>query len=167
MSLSSFATKQGLHDYIVKKGGANHPNAKVEFKLGDIVTTHIKCANGETILLQHDTNLPRPYSLGYRVQGTNGLWMQINKGIYVDGVSPKHHEWDDQQPWLDKYNHPLWKRWATKYNEKAAGHGGIDFFVLHGFIEAVKRGVSPKMDVYDAAAWSAVTPLSEKSIELL
>ncbi|MBS1750985.1 MAG: Gfo/Idh/MocA family oxidoreductase [Bacteroidetes bacterium] len=167
LSLSSFATKtRGLHDYIVKKGGANHPNAKVEFKLGDIVTTHIKCANGETILLQHDTNLPRPYSLGYRVQGTNGLWMQINKGIYVDGVSPKHHEWDDQQPWLDKYNHPLWKRWATKYNEKAAGHGGIDFFVLHGFIEAVKRGVSPKMDVYDAAAWSAVTPLSEKSIEL-
>ena len=167
LSLSSFSTKaRGLHDYIVKKGGANHPNAKVEFKLGDVVTTHIKCANGETILLQHDTNLPRPYSLGYRVQGTNGLWMQVNKGIYVEGVSPKHHEWDDQQSWLDKYDHPLWKRWANKENEKAAGHGGIDFFVLHGFIEAVKRRVSPLMDVYDAAAWSAVTPLSEKSIEL-
>lgn len=167
LSLSSFATKtRGLHHYIVKKGGADHPNAKVEFKLGDIVTTHIKCANGETILLQHDTDLPRPYSLGYRVQGTDGLWMQVNKGIYVDGVSPKHHEWDDQQPWLDKYDHPLWKRWDTKENEKAAGHGGIDFFVLHGFIEAIKRGVSPQMDVYDAAAWSAVTPLSEKSIEL-
>ena len=167
LSLSSFSTKaRGLHDYIVKKGGANHPNAKVEFKLGDVVTTHIKCANGETILLQHDTNLPRPYSLGYRVQGTNGLWMQVNKGIYVEGVSPKHHEWDDQQSWLDKYDHPLWKRWANKENEKAAGHGGIAFFVLHGFIEAVKRRVSPLMDVYDAAAWSAVTPLSEKSIEL-
>ena len=167
LSLNSFATKtRGLHDYIVKKGGPDHPNAKVEFKLGDIVTTHLKCANGETILLQHDTNLPRPYSLGYRVQGTNGLWMQVNKGIYVEGVSPKHHEWDDQQPWLDKYDHPLWKRWATTDNEKAAGHGGIDFFVLHGFIEAIKRRVSPLMDVYDAAAWSAVTPLSEKSIEL-
>lgn len=167
LSLNSFATKtRGLHDYIVKKGGANHPNAKVRFKLGDIVTTHLKCANGETILLQHDTSLPRPYSLGYRVQGTNGLWMQVNKGIYVEGKSPKHHEWDNEQPWLDKYDHPLWKRWATKENETAAGHGGIDFFVLHGFIEAVKRNVSPTMDVYDAAAWSAVTPLSEKSIEL-
>ncbi|MBS1737150.1 MAG: Gfo/Idh/MocA family oxidoreductase [Bacteroidetes bacterium] len=167
LSLSSFATKtRGLHDYIVKKAGDSHPNAKVKFKLGDIVTTHIKCANGETILLQHDTNLPRPYSLGFRVQGTNGLWMQVNKGIYVEGVSPKHHEWDDQQSWLDKYDHPLWKRWDSKENEKAAGHGGIDFFVLHGFIEAVKNKVSPKMDVYDAAAWSAVTPLSEKSIEL-
>ena len=167
LSLSSFATKtRGLHDYIVKKGGADHPNAKVRFELGDIVTTHIKCANGETILLQHDTNLPRPYSLGFRVQGTNGLWMQVNKGIYVDGVSPKHHEWDDQQSWLDKYDHPLWKRWDTKENENAAGHGGIDFFVLHGFIEAVKNKVAPRMDVYDAATWSAVTPLSEKSIEL-
>lgn len=167
LSLNSFSTKaRGLHDYIVKKGGASHPNAKVEFKLGDVVTTHLKCANGETILLQHDTNLPRPYSLGYRVQGTNGLWMQVNKGIYVEGVSPKHHEWDDQQSWLDKYDHPLWKRWANKDNEKAAGHGGIDFFVLHGFIEAVKRRAVPLMDVYDAAAWSAVTPLSEKSIEL-
>jgi hypothetical protein len=167
LSLSSFATKtRGLHDYIVKKAGESHPNAKVEFKLGDIVTTQIKCANGETILLQHDTNLPRPYSLGYRVQGTNGLWMQVNKSIYVEGKSPKHHEWEDGQPWIDKYNHPLWKRWATKENETAAGHGGIDFFVLHGFVEAIKRRVSPAMDVYDAAAWSAVTPLSEMSIEL-
>ncbi len=48
VSLSSFATKsRGLHEYIVKKGGPQHPNAKVEFKLGDIVTTQIRCANGE------------------------------------------------------------------------------------------------------------------------
>ena len=47
LSLSSFATKtRGLHKYIVDHGGENHPNAKVEFKLGDIVTTHLKCANG-------------------------------------------------------------------------------------------------------------------------
>ncbi|MBS1934933.1 MAG: Gfo/Idh/MocA family oxidoreductase, partial [Bacteroidetes bacterium] len=73
VSLSSFATKtRGLHNYIVAKAGENHPNAKVEFKLGDIVTTHLKCANGETVLLQHDTNNPRPYSLGFRVQGTKG-----------------------------------------------------------------------------------------------
>ena len=71
VSLSSFPAKSsGLHEYIVKKGGPQHPNAKVEFKLGDVVTTQIRCANGETILLQHDTSLPRPYSLGFRVQGT-------------------------------------------------------------------------------------------------
>jgi len=166
LSLNSFATKtRGLHDYIVKKGGENHPNAKVKFKLGDIVTTQLNCANGETILLQHDTNLPRPYSLGYRVQGTKGLWMQVNHSIYVEDFSEKH-KWDDEKSWLEKYDHPLWKRWATKDTETAAGHGGIDFFVLHGFVEAIKRRTVTPLDVYDAAAWSAITPLSERSIEL-
>jgi len=71
--LSSIATKaKGLHKYIVEhpKGGANHPNAKVNFKCGDIVNTQIQCANGETILLTHDVSSPRPYNLGFRVQGT-------------------------------------------------------------------------------------------------
>ena len=58
------------------------------------------------------------------------------------------------------------KRWATKDTETAAGHGGIDFFVLHGFVEAIKRRTVTPLDVYDAAAWSAITPLSERSIEL-
>jgi predicted dehydrogenase len=165
-SLSSFATKtRGLHDYIVKKGGAAHPNAKVLFKLGDVVTTHIKCANGETILLQHDTNLPRPYSLGYRVQGTNGIWMNLNNGIFIEGQSKYDHEhWDDAKSWLDKYDHPLWKKWGRQ--AEATGHDGIDFFILHGFIESVKRKAPTPMDVYDAASWSAITPLSENSIEL-
>ena len=167
LSLNSFATKtRGLHEYIAKKGGENHPNAKVKFKLGDIVTTQLNCANGETILLQHDTNLPRPYSLGYRVQGTKGLWMQVNKSIYVEDQSAKRHEWDDEKAWLEKYDHALWKRWINKETDSAAGHGGIDFFVLQGFIEAIKRKVPTNLDVYDAATWSAITPLSEKSIEL-
>ena len=165
LSLSSFATKtRGLHKYIVDKGGENHPNAKVEFKLGDIVTTHIKCANGETILLQHDTNNPRPYSLGFRVQGTKGIWMDVNKSIYIEGVSAKEDAWEDAATYLEKYDHPLWKRWGK--DTEGAGHGGMDFFVLHALVESIKRRTATPMDVYDAAAWSAITPLSEASIEL-
>jgi predicted dehydrogenase len=165
-SLNSFSTKaRGLHNYIVKKGGADHPNTKARFKLGDVVTTHIKCTNGETILLQHDTNLPRPYSLGFRVQGTGGIWMNINNGMYIEGQSKYDHErWDDAKIWLDKYDHPLWKRWSKE--AYLTGHDGIDFFVMHAFIEAVKRKKPTPMDVYDAASWSAITPLSENSIEL-
>jgi hypothetical protein len=149
---------------VVSKGGESHPNAKVVFKLGDIVTTHIKCVNGETILLEHDTNLPRPYSLGFRVQGTKGLWMDVNHSIYIEGQAAKPHEWDDAKEWLDKYDHPLWAKWSKETEN--AGHGGMDFFVLHGFVEAIKRQVATPLDVYDAAAWSAITPLSESSIEL-
>ncbi len=165
VNLCSFSTKaRGLHNHIVKTCGADSPNAKIEFKLGDIVTTSIKCVNGETILLQHDTNLPRPYSLGFRVQGTSGLWMDVNNGIYIEGKSAKPHEWDDAKKWLDEYDHPLWKRYGQ--DAQGAGHGGMDFFVIHSFIESIKRKVATPLDVYDAAAWSAITPLSEQSVEL-
>ncbi|WP_405410773.1 Gfo/Idh/MocA family protein [Maribacter sp. Asnod1-A12] len=162
MSMTSHASKGiGLHNYIVKEGGDGHPNAKVKFKQGDVITSTINTANGETIIITHDCNLPRPYSLGFRAQGANGLWEVDGSRIYVEGES-EAHKWDDAQPWLDKYDHPLWK----KYGEYAlnAGHGGMDFFVLNSFIESAKQSIAPPLDAYDAAAWSAVTPLSELSI---
>ena len=164
-SLCSFSSKtRGLHNHIVKVGGEDHPNAKVKFKAGDVITTSINCANGETILLQHDTYSPRPYSLGFRVQGTEGLWMDVNNSIYIQDKSEKNDQWDNAQSWFDKYDHPLWKRWSKE--TKGAGHGGMDFFVIHAFVESIKRKSPTPMDVYDAAAYSAITPLSEHSITL-
>ena len=125
------------------------------------MTTQIACANGETVLLQHDTSLPRPYSLGFRVQGTKGLWMDVNHSIHIEGSS-EHHKWEAAQAWLDKYDHPLWRRYGG--DAQGAGHGGMDFFVLHAFVESVKRQLPTPQDVYDAATWSAITPLSEASV---
>ncbi|WP_108808352.1 Gfo/Idh/MocA family protein [Aquimarina spinulae] len=162
-SLSSNATKAiGLHNYIVKHGGKEHPNAKVKFKQGDVITTTIETAKGETIIVTHDCNLPRPYSLGFRVQGADGLWEVDGNRMYIEGQS-KPHQWDNADPWLKKYDHPLWQ----KYGELATGtgHGGMDFFVLNAFVESAKENIAPPLDAYDAAAWSAITPLSELSIE--
>ena len=161
--INSFATKaRGLHDYIVKQpGGASSPSAKTQFKLGDVVTTTLSCENGETILLQHDTSLPRPYSLGFRVQGTDGLWMDVNNSIHIEGKS-KPHQWEDFQPYQDKYDHPLWRKHAK--DAEGAGHGGMDFFVIQSFIEALKARAPMPIDIYDAVTWSAITPLSEQSI---
>jgi predicted dehydrogenase len=162
--LVSYSTKaRGLHDYIVKAGGENHPNANTKFKLGDVVSTLIHTANEESILLQHDTNLPRPYSLGFRVQGTKGIWMDVNKSIYIEGQSKEVHRWEEAKAWLDKYDHPLWKKYGN--DAAGAGHGGMDWFVLNAFIESVKRKTAPPQDVYDAVTWSAITPLSEISIK--
>lgn len=170
--LSSMSTKAlGLHQYIVEhpKGGANHPNAKVKFKQGDIVTTQIACANGETILLTHDTSLQRPYDLGFRVQGTNGLWQDFGSGglnqghIYFEKLMNHTHKWENSEKWLKENDHPLWKKFEN--DTKGAGHGGMDFFVMNTFIECIKRNVEFPFDVYDLATWYAITPLSEKSIE--
>ncbi|MEO9944902.1 Gfo/Idh/MocA family oxidoreductase [Paraglaciecola sp.] len=162
--LTSTATKaRGLNEYIDEhpKGGESHPNASVDFRLGDIVTTVIKCAQGETIVLTHDTNLPRPYSLGFRVQGTDGIWMDLNNSIHIEGKSPAH-EWEKDAAYMEKYDHPLWKKYQG--DAEGAGHGGMDFFVIHAFVEALKRNEPMPMDVYDHASWAAVTCMSEKSI---
>jgi predicted dehydrogenase len=165
MSLTSHATKAvGLNDYIVATGGEDHPNAKLKFKQGDVITSTIDTANGETILVTHNVNTPRPYSLDFRVQGSKGVtdFDYHTQRIHVEGMS-EGHGWEDMQPWLEKYDHPLWKEYGDYASE--AGHGGIDFFVLNAFVESAKENVAPPMDAYDAAAWSAVTPLSEASIE--
>lgn len=165
--LTSHATKsRGLHRYIVNNpaGGPNHPNAKLKWRLGDLVTSLITTYNGETILVTHDTNSPKPYSLDFSVQGTNGLadFDYNRQRIYIEGVSKENDRWEDMDEWLKKYDHPLWK----KYGEYAtgSGHGGMDFFVDHAFVESVKRKVEPPLDVYDAAAWSSITSLSERSL---
>lgn len=171
-ALSSVSTKsRGLHRFIVNNplGGPNHPNAKVKFKEGDIVTTQIQTANGETIVLTHDTSSPRPYNLGFRVQGTNGIWQDNHAGgldeglIYFEDKSPKKHAWENTKGYMEQYDHPLWKKYSK--DAEGAGHGGMDFFVDNAFVECVKRNAEFPLDVYDLATWYAITPLSEKSIE--
>lgn len=172
LRLSSFSSKaRGLHDYIVNhpKGGENHPNAKVEFLQGDIVTTQIACANGETILLTHDTSLQRPYNLGFKVQGTKGLWEdfgwgEFNQGhIYFEKLMNHSHRWDNTEKWMKEYDHPLWKKFENQ--AEGAGHGGMDWFLINTFVECIKRNIEFPMDVYDLATWYSITPLSEKSIK--
>lgn len=167
--LSSMASKSaGLQAYIKKMGGENHPNAQVQFKEGDVVQTMLKCENGETILLTHDTSLQRPYNLGFRVQGTTGIWQdfgwgEFNQGhLYFENEMEKSHAWSNSDEFLKKYDHPLWKKHADK--AEGAGHGGMDYFLINDFIECIKANKEFPFDVYDLATWYAVTPLSEKSI---
>lgn len=169
VSMTATATKAvGLHDYIVNhpKGGKDHPNAKLKWKLGDIITSVIKTAKDETIIVTHDTNLPRPYSWGFTLNGSKGVWNGQFEGkrIFIEGVSKGHNWMTDKKydEYMKKYDHSLWVEEGKR--AKDSGHGGIDFFTMKSFIEGVKNGLAPEIDVYDAAAWSAITPLSEVSI---
>lgn len=162
ISMSSMATKsRGLNKYITDNGGKDHPYANINFNCGDIVTSMINCANGETIIVTHDTNSPRPYSLGFRIQGTEGVWYNDGNTIYLEGKS-KPHEWDSSDVWFSKYDHHLWK--TLENNAKYAGHGGMDFIMMYDFVDAIRNKRKAPMDCYDAAAWSAISALSEISI---
>jgi len=162
-NLVSFASKsKGLHRYIEKVSPGNK-NLSVNFKNGDLITTMLNCANGETVTLTHDTHLPRPYSLGFRVQGTEGLWMDVADSIYVEGKSGAYDEWDKAKTWLDKYDHPLWKKY--EHLAEGAGHGGMDWFVFNAFVESVKQKKQTPIDIYDSLTMSVITPLSEQSLK--
>jgi hypothetical protein len=121
----------------------------------------IKCANGETIIVTHDTSLPRPYSLGFRVEGTGGLWYNDGNTIYIEGKS-EPHQWDESSKWTTPYDHAYWREFGSE--AEGGGHGGMDFIMLHDFFDAVRSRKPVPLDAYDAAAWSAVSALSEMSV---
>jgi hypothetical protein len=162
-SLVSFSSKaRGLAAYVDELAPGS-PNSKLNYKNGDVTTTMINCANGETVMLSHDTHLPRPYSLGFRVQGTKGIWMDVNKSVYIDHQSKEDDSWDPAKEWFAKYDHPLWKKHDAE--AAGAGHGGMDWFVFNGFIEAVKQKKQTPIDVYDSVTMSVIAPLSTQSIK--
>lgn len=162
-SLSSFATRaRGLKKYVDDYGGPKHPLSKVSWNCGDIVTTTINCANGETVLVTHDCNNPRPHVGDYMVQGTKGLWYGDWKSIYIENLSPEQNTYEPEDKWIGKYNHRLWREEGAK--AEGSGHGGVDYMVLDDFFSAVGDKKLPSIDVYDAAAWSAISALSEMSI---
>jgi predicted dehydrogenase len=161
--LVSMATKsRGLKIYSEKIFGADSPHAKQKYALGDVVTSMIRTVNGETIIVKHDTNSPRPYSRDILVQGTKGIIRKYPKTrVHIEGISEPHN-WDDVDSYLQQYDHPLWK--SMEEISKGAGHGGMDFIEDYRLIECLRKGLPMDMDVYDAAAWSVVSELSERSI---
>ncbi len=146
----------------IKRYGKDHPLAQTEYALGDVVNTLIKTNKGQSILVTHDTNSPRPYSRKILIQGTKGLARKYPEAkIFIEGTSERHR-WADLADYEEQYKHPL----LTSLEEKAegAGHGGMDFIEDYRLIQCLREGKPMDQDVYDGATISAVVALSEKSI---
>ncbi|WP_090577678.1 Gfo/Idh/MocA family protein [Paenibacillus sp. OV219] len=173
LTLTSMASKaRGLNKWIRENKGEKYDLASAVFEQGDVVTTQIKCAHGETVLLVHDTTLPRPYSRNGRVQGTNGIWMEDGGVVYIEHMTlpdyEQHpydpHQWEPYEQYRIKYQHPLWKSYEMQGVQ--AGHGGVDYLVLQAFVESIRTNTPPPIDVYDAAVWMSITCLSEQSVAM-
>ena len=169
LSLSAIASKAAVLRSWYRDHRKGDPLCDSQINEGDIVTTMIKCANGETISLKHDCSLPRPYSRGFLVQGTKGLWQEDGERVFFEGMSPVHegewtHEWESEKGYIEKYKHPLWKEYE-RFGLRE-GHDGMDYLVLRAFVEAIQARRQTPIDVYDAASWMAVTALSESSVAM-
>ncbi len=161
VSLASFASKARALKQFSKDHIENPLYGQIDYKQGDIVTTVMTCANGETVTLTLDTTAPRPYySRNYTVRGTLGMSCEETKVIYLDGMEEPVR--DNETDFYEKYDHPLYVEYREM--EGRGGHGGIDWLVCRAYVEAVKAGTQTPIDVYDTAAWLAIGPLSAESI---
>ena len=153
---------RGLNAWAAEHLGADSPAARQRYALGDVVTTLIRTVEGQTILLVHDTNLPRPYSRKILLQGTKGLVRKYpEEKIHIEGRS-REHTWEDLRAYREEFEHPVWK--ALEERSRGAGHGGMDFIEDYRLIACLRAGTPLDYDVYDGAAWSAISGLSERSI---
>ena len=143
-----------------------HERRSIKFVCGDINTSIIKTKRGRTIMVQWDEQLPRPYTRHNFIQGTKGAWGGFPDRLAIEGGGKSAESWiqgDDLKPWYEKYEHPLYKRMGEE-SKRNGGHGGMDFLMLWRIIYCLRNGIPLDQDVYDAAAWSVVTPLSEVSV---
>ncbi len=161
--LTSTATaSRAINEYFARKFGADHPSARRRYAQGDIVTSVVKTKRGKTIVVNYDMQLPRPYDNRWMVQGTLGVYNEQGSLLYLEGVSPKYHEWESFGPYQTEYDHRLWK--SLPKDLEARGHGGTDYLELEQFVQAVRRQTQTPIDVYDSAAMCSIIALSEMSI---
>ncbi|MDQ2985951.1 MAG: Gfo/Idh/MocA family oxidoreductase [Armatimonadota bacterium] len=144
----------------------DHKWNKLKFICGDINTSIVKTVRGKTLMIQWDEQLPRPYTRHNLIQGTRGVWAGFPDRMVVEGRTPSTDSWvqgNSLKNWREEYEHPLWKR-VGEEAVKAGGHGGMDFIMLWRIIFCLRNGLAMDQDVYDAAAWSVVTPMSAESV---
>ena len=168
-SLVSVSSKaSGMREYIKENKSGDEDLVNAEFAQGDIVTTTIKCENGETIVLTLDTTLPRHYSRGFTVRGTKAMYQEEANILFLD----KKHQiydfysrplWNNGKKYARKYAHTIWKQYRKEGIR--GGHGGMDYLVLRAFFESVHAKGETPIDVYDTVSWMCITALSEKSIK--
>jgi predicted dehydrogenase len=170
LTVSSFASKAaGLEEYIATRSDATDEMRAAKFKQGDIVTTILTCAHGETIQIRLDTTLPRSYDREFTVRGTKGMYTQTLHAVFFDGEKEYWEPSDFARQYLcnaknyeDEYLPSIWKNITPE--QQKAGHGGMDWFTYKAFTDAIKNGTPMPIDVYDSAVWQAVSVLSEASI---
>mgnify|MGYP001189084440 CR=1 FL=1 len=163
--LTSTSTNQvGMSLYAKNKFGEDSQEFLQPYELGDMNTTLVKTANGKTIMIQHDTTSPRPYSRIHLISGTGG--MAAKWPVEQIALEPNAHEWlseEEKLKLLQKFEHPLAKKMGEMARE-VGGHGGMDYIMDWRLIYCLRNGLPLDQDVYDAASWSSIVELTEISV---
>ena len=133
---------------------------------GDMCTAIVKTERGRTILVQHDTTSPRPYTRINLISGTKGILRDYPLRIALDpDYKAPHLGWANDAQMkeiLAKYRHPLWKE-SGAIAKKLGGHGGMDFLMDLRLCHCLQNGLPLDINVYESCQWSVLAELTEKS----
>jgi hypothetical protein len=130
---------------------------------GNMNTTTIRTALGRTIMLQHDVSSPRVKTLINMISGTKGTAMEYP---LPGRISKGHQGWLSEKEIKEleeKYTPPIVNK-IGQMAKQIGGHGGIDFLMNWHTIDCLRNGLPLSQDVYDAASWTSIGPLSEWSV---
>lgn len=162
--LVSFSTKSvGMAHYARETLGLPADAIGHDFG-GDSNVCLIRTRNGRVIDLRFDVSSTRPTlsTTYFTLQGAKASYEdRFGLRVHVEGRSAAH-TWEDFTPYLDEYPHPLWSKWHTVADQ--SGHGGADYYSIREFADCIREGRPSPIDVVDAAVWSSIIPLSERSL---
>jgi hypothetical protein len=164
VSLTAMSSKSAaLNDHAKKHFPEGSLGRSHRFKVGDSVNALIRTEKGVLIDLRCDWYSPRPLptTTYYTLQGLQASYDSRVDGIWLQGRS-HHRKWDPLEDYAQEFEPRLWREGREK--AEGSGHGGIDYFCTQAFWECVRSGSPSPIDVYDAAAWSSILPLSHQSI---
>lgn len=170
--LVSMSSKGGmLNDYAaVYYKDKNHPLTKKKIALGNYNASLIRTVSGKMITLIHDTSTPHPRE-NFRIQGTKGVYLgdSASKRIYIEGLSPKEHQWESADSYLKEYEHPIVKNYnpAPRKTGAIVGHGGgetVTPIFWHRLVQALRENRMPDWDVYDSVTSAAISAVTEASV---
>lgn len=164
VSLTATASPaHGLADYRERNVSTDRADVwDEEYIAGDRVTCMITTEQGRLIRAEDDVCTPRPYSRINTIAGSRGVLEDYPSRIYLE---PEHsdHSWQDSGPWLQEYDHWLWREIGDDA-ENHGGHGGMDYILVYRVMQCMRQGLVPDIDVYDSATWCSPVPLSEASL---
>ncbi|MEZ5107049.1 MAG: Gfo/Idh/MocA family oxidoreductase [Draconibacterium sp.] len=153
--MGKMASELAAKDDFYKQFDTNHYR-------GNMNTTTVRTAKGKTIMIQHDVTSTRVYSRIHLVNGTDGAARKYP----LPGKISKGHEWFNEEELKkleDEYT-PKIVKLVGDMAKKVGGHGGMDFLMDWRLIDCLRNGIALDQDVYDAALWSVIAPLSEWSV---
>ena len=135
---------------------------------GDMCTAVIKTELGRTIMVQHDTTSPRPYSRINLISGTKGILKDYPLQIALDPeYKAPHLGWCNQAQMKEiqaKYRHPLWRD-SGEIAKRMGGHGGMDFLMDLRLCYCLQNGLPLDINVYESCQWSVLAELTETSVK--